>query len=99
MSLVLKRKHGQRVRITLPDGRFIWLAVDGATVGLVFDAPPGIEILREELVAEADAARRGKELSDDIERRHRAAKQTDIVPVAAIHRELVEAADSEGGEE
>jgi carbon storage regulator CsrA len=57
MSLVLTRKSGEALifRRTLPDGtvhesRLYVVAVQGNTVRLAIDAPPEVEVVREELV-------------------------------------------------
>jgi len=60
--LSLVRKEHSRIRIKTADGTIIWLTVEdirGYTdkgynprVKLIFDAPPDVEILREELLEE-----------------------------------------------
>ena len=60
--LVLARRLNERIRIKLPDGRFIWLTVVEAARGqarLGLDAPREIEVMREELIADqpGDAGR------------------------------------------
>jgi len=50
--LILKRKVGQRVLITTPDGLRIEISVDNIRekhVSLKFDAPRNVHILRQEL--------------------------------------------------
>jgi len=54
--LVLQRRPGQRVRLTLPDGSVVWISVaevrswSSGTVLLGIDAPPAVKVLREELI-------------------------------------------------
>ncbi len=52
--LCLTRRIGQRVRLTLPDGSEIWVAVvDGAHQGYVrlgIEAPANVKIEREEII-------------------------------------------------
>ena len=51
--LTLSRKAGERVLLKLPDGREIWVSVvtvkANGSVRLGFDAPPDVDIWREEL--------------------------------------------------
>ena len=51
--LTLSRKAGERVLLTLPDGQEIWVSVvtvkATGSVRLAFDAPPDVDIWREEL--------------------------------------------------
>ena len=53
--LVLSRKSGERVVLTLASGEEIWVGVGHVTpsgkVLLTFDAPPDVDIKREELLA------------------------------------------------
>ena len=53
--LTLSRKAGERVVLTLPDGREIWVGVvtvkANGSVRLGFTAPDDVEIWREELLA------------------------------------------------
>ena len=53
--LTLSRSVGERVLLTLPDGREIWVSVvfvkSNGSVRLGFDAPPDVDIKREELLA------------------------------------------------
>ena len=53
--LVLSRNSGQRVVLTLASGEEIWVGVGHVTpsgkVLLTFDAPPDVDIKREELLA------------------------------------------------
>ena len=52
--LVLTRRLNERIRIKLPDGRFIWLTVADAARGMArigIEAPREIEVMREELIA------------------------------------------------
>lgn len=51
--LLLQRREGQRIRIDMPDGRFVWVTVarnsrDRLVIGV--DAPEDIRILREEVI-------------------------------------------------
>lgn len=51
--LVLSRTVHERILLRLPDGREMWLSVEkvqGDKVRLGVDAPPDVEILREEIV-------------------------------------------------
>ena len=55
--LVLQRRAGQRVRLSLPDGSLVWITVADVrswgtgTVALGIEAPPGVKVLREELIS------------------------------------------------
>ena len=53
--LTLSRKAGERVVLTLPDGREIWVGVvtvkANGSVRLGFTAPDDVDIKREELLA------------------------------------------------
>lgn len=53
--LTLSRKAGERVLLTLPDRQGIWVSVvtvrANGSVRLGFDAPPDVDIKREELLA------------------------------------------------
>jgi len=58
--LILKRRPNQRVRLTLPDGRHVWVACmphEGGTQ-LRFEAPKDVVISREELLPEGERYRR-----------------------------------------
>lgn len=53
--LILTRKMNERIRFLLPDGTEIWLVnkghnPKGGGVKLGIEAPPGVEVLREELI-------------------------------------------------
>ena len=53
--LVLTRKYGERVCLSLPNGDKMWVSVEfvgSHNVKLGIDAPSSVEILREELVKE-----------------------------------------------
>lgn len=50
--LLLTRKKGERIRLTLPDGRAIWVtlvSVERFVARIGFECPREIEIEREEL--------------------------------------------------
>lgn len=54
--LVIERQPGERVRIELPDGRFVWLTavrMDRGRMRIGIHAPPDCVILREELIPKA----------------------------------------------
>ena len=61
--LMIKRRKYERIRLELPDGRFVWLLVAGlervegdrprAVLGI--DAPADVVVLREELIGEERA--------------------------------------------
>jgi sRNA-binding carbon storage regulator CsrA len=57
MGLTLSRNRYERVRVTLPDGRYLWITVadvDRGKVKLAFDGDRDIRIDREEyLLAQA----------------------------------------------
>lgn len=57
--LVLTRRANERIRVRAPSGEDIWIEVarlvDGRKVRLGIVAPPGYEILREELIEPAGA--------------------------------------------
>lgn len=58
--LVMSRQLHERIRIKLPDGRFIWVQValiDRAKVRLAFDAPRDVQIDREEIAEMKDGTR------------------------------------------
>jgi sRNA-binding carbon storage regulator CsrA len=63
--LMLTRLHGQRVRITTPEGVVIWVTfagIDperGRRVRLGIEAPKDVEILREEVIGKRPKASRG----------------------------------------
>lgn len=51
--LILSRTTHERILLRLPDGREVWVSVEkvqGDKVRLGVDAPPDVEILREELI-------------------------------------------------
>lgn len=53
--LTLTRRSGERIQITTPDGTEIWIRVTETRPNkcrLSVDAPAGVRVLREELVAE-----------------------------------------------
>ncbi len=53
--LVLSRTVGSRVRVEIPDGRFVWVVVvkiDRGKVRLGFDADRDVSITREELLSD-----------------------------------------------
>lgn len=60
MSLALTTRLGGKFRLTLPDGRYVWIGVEphrsGNTreVKLWFDAPADVIIAREELLPESE---------------------------------------------
>ena len=65
--LVLKRRTDQRVVLTLPDGsRIAILVVSGGSVTLGIDAPPEVEILREELLPAAAGRPAGLSLFPEV---------------------------------
>jgi len=63
--LVLQRRPGQRVRLSLPDGSLVWITVADVrswgtgTVALGIEAPPGVKVLREELIYRGPVFRHG----------------------------------------
>lgn len=58
--LVLARRLGERVVVTMPDGRLVRVLlvdVDRGKVRLGFDAPPDVLVDREEVHARREAAK------------------------------------------
>lgn len=57
--LVLSRKLGERILITTPERRFIWVSVvdiDRGKIRLGFTAPEEVVVMREELVDQKEPA-------------------------------------------
>lgn len=62
--LVLKRRVGERIRLSLPGGDWVWVTVvkcdyspgGGKVVVLGFDAPEHVVIQREELIGKGNDA-------------------------------------------
>lgn len=58
--LVLNRRIGERIRLVTEAGEIIWIRVENRDrnyVRLMFEAPPSVKIIREELLPEEE--RRG----------------------------------------
>jgi sRNA-binding carbon storage regulator CsrA len=89
-TLILTRKVGERICITVPDGREVWVEViekqhGGLCLGVTAD--PDIRVDREEV----KVARERAALQSRLEAAARAAADTAIVPQAAICRQHTEA--------
>jgi sRNA-binding carbon storage regulator CsrA len=56
--LVLSLRSGDRVRVTLPDGREVWLQAwrKQNQVRLAFEAPRDVEIIREKVLLREEPA-------------------------------------------
>src|SRR5262245_2185049 len=69
--LVLQRRPGERVRLTLPDGTLVWITIAdvrswaSGCVALGIDAPSGVRVLREELIYRGPVFRHGTSPRED----------------------------------
>jgi len=69
--LILQRRPGQRVRLTLPDGSLVWITIAdvrswaAGTVALGIEAPASVKVLREELIYQAPVFRQGTSPRED----------------------------------